>query len=66
MDHRGSEGDLEKEEGKFEIAKECLEKEEEGKFEIAADSDLELPLRELEELKEKAKNVTEALREAIQ
>ena len=58
---RGSGGeDPEKEEGKFETEG-VLEKEE-GKFEIAEDSDLELPMRELGELKEKAKNVTEALR----
>ena len=56
----GGGGDLEKEEGKFETEGD-VEKEE-GKSEIAQDSDLELPLRELGKLKEKAKNVTEALR----
>ena len=58
---RGSGGeDVEKVEEKLEMEGD-LEKEEE-KFETAEDSDLELPLRELGKLKEKARNVTEALR----
>ena len=62
MDHRG---DLEEEAGKFEMEGDL--EEEAGKFKtdkegLAADSDLDLPMRELEELREKAKNVTEALR----